>query len=82
MSLRTVVTWIVVVAVVMIVAGVGLVYLGAVAKVLPKGFGLFANLPDLVQAVIWIVVLAVIAIGAWVLMPKAKSGTTEQPRPQ
>jgi hypothetical protein len=85
MSLRTVVTWIAVVAVVMIVAGVGLLYLGAVAKVLPKGLGLFANLPDLVQAVIWIVVLAVIAVGAWVLMPKTKSRTTEgavQPRPQ
>jgi biotin transporter BioY len=82
MSLRTVVIWIAVVAVVMIAAGVGLLYLGAVAKVLPKGLGLFANLPDLVQAVIWIVVLAVIAVGAWVLMPKAKSGSSGEPRPQ
>jgi hypothetical protein len=77
MQLRTVVTWIVVIGVVMIVAGVGLLYLGAVAKVLPKGLGLFANLPDLVQAVIWIVVLAVIAVGAWVLMPKSRSGPSE-----
>jgi hypothetical protein len=85
MSLRTVVVWIVVIAVIMIAAGVGLLYLGAVAKVLPKGLGLFATLPDLVQAVIWIVVLAVIAVGAWVLMPKARSGATEgqeQARPE
>lgn len=75
MSAGTVVTWIIVVAVIMIVAGVGLVYLGAVAKVMPKGLGLFSNLPDLVQAIIWIAVLAVIGLGAWFIYPKEKSGS-------
>jgi biotin transporter BioY len=77
MSLGTVVMWIVVIAVIMIVAGVGLVYLGAVAKVMPTGLGLFSTLPDLVQAIIWIAVLAVIGIGAWFFYPKEKLGDEE-----
>lgn len=78
MSLATTVIWIVVIAVVMIAAGVGLLYLGAVAKVMPKGFGLFSTLPDLVQAVIWIVVLAVIAVGAWLIYPKKKKSSADE----
>jgi amino acid permease len=74
MSMGTVVMWIVIVAVIMIVAGVGLIYLGAVAKVMPKGFGLFATMPDLQRAAILIVILAVIGAGAWFIYPKEKAG--------
>jgi len=65
--------WIVIVAVIMIAAGVGLVYLGAVAKVMPKGLGLFATLPDLERAAILIIILAVIGAGAWFIYPKEKA---------
>jgi amino acid permease len=74
MDLRTVITWIVVLAVVLVVAGVGLVYLGAVAKALPTGFGVLSNIDPLVRTLILIVVLAVIAVVAWVLMPKGGAG--------
>jgi amino acid permease len=74
MDLRTVITWILVVAVVVVIAGVGLVYLGAVAKALPTGFGVLSNVDPMIRTLILIVVLAVIAVGAWLLMPKGGAG--------
>ncbi len=73
MPLRTVVTWVVVLGVVIIALGVGLVYLGAVAKALPTGFGVLSNVDPLMRMVILIVVLAIIGVGAWVVMPKHKA---------
>lgn len=73
MPLSTVVTWVVVLGVVIIALGVGLVYLGAVAKALPTGFGVMANVDPLMRMVILIVILAIIGIVAWVLMPKRTS---------
>ena len=81
MSTSTVVMWIVIVAVIMIAAGVGLVYLGAVAKVMPKGLGLFATLPDLERAAILIIILAVIGAGAWFIYPKEKAAGDQGERP-
>jgi amino acid permease len=79
MELKTVALWIVVLGVIIGVIGVGLVYLGAVAKALPTGFGVLSNVDPIVRMIILIAILAVIAVLAWLAMPKGKSrsGTGE-----
>jgi len=72
MELRTVVTWIVVLGTLLIIAGVGLIYLGAVAKALPTGFGVLSTVDPTVREIILIIVLAVIAVIAWAVLPKSR----------
>lgn len=57
-----------------VVAAVVLIYLATNTDALPTGFGLLSGMSDLAKAVVLIAILAVLAIGAWVLMPKEPRG--------
>jgi H+/Cl- antiporter ClcA len=73
LELKTVVVWVVVLAVVITAAGIGLVYLGFVAQALPSGFGVLSNVDPTLRMVVLIAILAAIAVGAWLALLKVKA---------
>jgi H+/Cl- antiporter ClcA len=73
LELKTVVVWVVVLAVVITAAAIGLVYLGVVAQALPSGFGVLSNVDPTLRMVILIAILGAIAVGAWLALLKVKA---------
>lgn len=60
-----------------VVAAVVLIYLATNTDALPTGLGLLSGMSDLAKAAVLIAILAVLGIGAWILMPKGPKKVEE-----